>query len=63
MVLLAWVLFGKDFGNALKFKPWGATKLAKGANGALIVVGIALEAWDSYQQYQREREFVKPLQV
>lgn len=50
-------LFGKDFGNALKFKPWGATKLAKGANGALIVVGIALEAWDSYQQYQREREF------
>ncbi|KLP93386.1 LeoA/HP0731 family dynamin-like GTPase [Enterobacter asburiae] len=50
-------LFGKDFGNALKFKPCGATKLAKGANGALIVVGIALEAWDSYQQYQREREF------
>lgn len=54
-------LFGKDFGSALKFKPWGATKLAKGANGALIAVGIALEAWDSYQQYQREQEFQKAI--
>jgi predicted GTPase len=50
---------GMDFGKALKFKPWGATKLAKGANGALVVVGVALEAWDSWQQYQREREFQK----
>ena len=54
-------LFGKDFANALKFKPWGAAKLAKGANGALIAVGIALEAWDSYQQYQREQEFAKAI--
>ncbi|MFS7250571.1 LeoA/HP0731 family dynamin-like GTPase [Rahnella rivi] len=54
-------LFGKDFASALKFKPWGAAKLAKGANGALIAVGIALEAWDSYQQYQREQEFAKAI--
>ncbi|WP_249681480.1 LeoA/HP0731 family dynamin-like GTPase [Pectobacterium polaris] len=46
-------MFGKDFGSALKFKPWGETKLAKRANGALIAVGIALEVWGSYQQYQR----------
>ena len=52
-------VIGIDLGKALKFKPWGATKLAKGANGALAVVGVALEAWDSWQQYQREREFHK----
>lgn len=54
-------IFGKDFSNALKFKPWGATKLAKGANGALVAVGVALEVWDSYQQYQREQEFQKAI--
>lgn len=54
-------IFGKDFSNALKFKPWGATKLAKGANGTLVVVGVALEVWDSYQQYQREQEFQKAI--
>lgn len=54
-------MLGKDFGQALKFKPWGATKLAKGANGALVVVGVALEAWDSYEQYQREQEFQKAI--
>lgn len=54
-------LFGKDFSSVLKFKPWGATKLAKGANGALIAVGIALEVWDSYQQYQREQAFQKAI--
>lgn len=54
-------IFGKDFSNALKFKPWGATKLAKGANGTLVVVGVALEAWDSYQQCQREQEFQKAI--
>lgn len=52
-------VIGMDLGKALKFKPWGATKLAKGANGALVVVGVALEIWDSYQQYQREQEFQK----
>lgn len=50
---------GMDLGKALKFKPWGATKLAKGANGALVGVGVALEAWDSWNQYQREQEFQK----
>lgn len=49
--------FGMDLGKALKFKPWGATKLAKGANGALVGLGVALEVWDSWSQYQREQEF------
>ena len=53
---------GMDLGKALKFKPWGATKLAKGANGAFIVVGVAIEAWDSWQQYKREQEFQKAVQ-
>lgn len=53
---------GVDLSKALKFKPWGATKLAKGANGALVVVGVALEAWDSWQQYQREQKFREAVQ-
>jgi hypothetical protein len=48
-----------DLGKMLKFKPWGAVNLAKNINGALVVVGFALEAWDSYQQYQREEAFKK----
>ena len=50
---------GMDLGKMLKFKPWGAVNLAKNINGALVVVGFALEAWDSYQQYQREEAFKK----
>jgi GTP-binding protein EngB required for normal cell division len=52
-------VFGMDLSKVLKFKPWGATKLAKGANGALVLVGVALEAWDSWQRYEREQAFQK----
>jgi hypothetical protein len=45
----------------LKFKPWGATNLAKGVNGALAVVGLALEAWDSWEQAERRKEFQKAM--
>ncbi|MEY8214739.1 MAG: LeoA/HP0731 family dynamin-like GTPase [Colwellia sp.] len=48
---------GVDIGKMLNFKPWGAVNLAKGVNGAIAVLGIALEAWDSYKQHEREKAF------
>ncbi|GAA7601011.1 50S ribosome-binding GTPase [Helicobacter pylori] len=44
---------------ALKFKPWGAVKLASNLNKALPLIGIAFEAWDSYNKYQKEQELEK----
>lgn len=52
---------GLDIGKYLKFKPWGAVKFAKGANGALVFLGVALEAWDSWEQYKREEAFKKAI--
>jgi hypothetical protein len=48
---------GVDIGKFLKFKPWGATKLANGFASAVAIVGIAFEAWDSYQEREREVKF------
>jgi len=48
---------GLDLGKMLKFKPWGATNVAKGVNGALAAVGLAWEAWDSWAQAKRREEF------
>lgn len=48
---------GVDIGGFLKFKPWGATKLANGLGSALAVVGIALEVWDSYKEKERQEAF------
>jgi GTPase SAR1 family protein len=45
--------------SSFKFKPWGAVKLANGLNGALAVVGIAFEAWDSWKEAERVKEFEK----
>lgn len=53
---------GMDIGKYLKFKPWGAVKFAKGAAASLAVLGLALEAWDSWQEYQREDAFTKGVQ-
>ncbi|MCS0033252.1 50S ribosome-binding GTPase, partial [Vibrio parahaemolyticus] len=50
-------LVGLDLASLLKFKPWGAVNLAKGINGALVVVGIALEAWNSYSEHKKQKEF------
>lgn len=50
-------MVGLDISKYLKFKPWGATKLANGLGSALAVVGIALEAWDSYQAQERQKKF------
>lgn len=52
---------GLDIGKYLKFKPWGATKLANGAGAALAIIGLAMEAWDSYEQKQKEIEFQKAI--
>lgn len=41
---------------ALKFKPWGAVKLAGNINKALPLIGLAFEAWDSYNKYQKQQE-------
>ncbi|MCQ2913445.1 dynactin subunit 1 [Helicobacter pylori] len=42
---------------ALKFKPWGAVKLASNLNKALPLIGLAFEAWDSYNKYKKQQEF------
>lgn len=52
---------GMDLSKMLKFKPWGAVNLAKGINGALVFIGIALEAWDSWQEKKRQEEFRKSI--
>ncbi len=48
---------GINVGKMLNFKPWGAVNFAKGANTAVAVIGLALEAWDSYKQMEREQKF------
>ncbi|QQW77807.1 LeoA/HP0731 family dynamin-like GTPase [Helicobacter pylori] len=44
---------------ALKFKPWGTVKLAGNLNKALPLIGLAFEAWDSYNKYQKQQELEK----
>ena len=56
-VVSAGKMIGMELGSLLKFKPWGAVKFAKGANGALAFLGVAMEAWDSWEQYKREEAF------
>ena len=48
---------GFDISKYLKFKPWGATKFASGTGVALSVISLFIEAWDSYDKYQKEKEF------
>lgn len=58
-VLTATKMVGLDLAKYLKFKPYGAINLAKGLNGALALVGVALEIWDSYEKVRRDDEFRK----
>ncbi len=44
---------------ALKFKPWGAVKLAGNINKALPFFGLAIEAWDSYNTHQKNEKLEK----
>ena len=50
---------GIDLGKMLKFNPWGATNLAKNVNGVLAVVGLGLEAWDTWKKVEQEQELQK----
>ncbi|EMH37108.1 hypothetical protein HMPREF1427_01157 [Helicobacter pylori GAM83Bi] len=44
---------------ALKFKPWGAVKLAGNINKALPLIGLAFEAWDSWKESQKIEKLEK----
>ncbi len=44
---------------ALKFKPWGTVNLAGSINKGLPLIGLAFEAWDSYNKYQKQQELEK----
>ncbi len=41
---------------ALKFKPWGAIKLAGNVNKALPLIGFVFKIGDSYNKYQKEQK-------
>ncbi|EKE90937.1 50S ribosome-binding GTPase family protein [Helicobacter pylori R046Wa] len=41
---------------ALKFKPWGAVNLAGSINKGLPLIGIAFEAWDSWNTHKKIQE-------
>ncbi|WP_313316096.1 LeoA/HP0731 family dynamin-like GTPase [Pulveribacter sp.] len=52
-------MVGLDISRYLKFKPWGATKLANSLGSAVAILGVALEVWDSYKEQERQAQFVK----
>ncbi|WP_120860212.1 LeoA/HP0731 family dynamin-like GTPase [Helicobacter pylori] len=56
-IVAAGKLVGIDL--ALKFKPWGAVKLAGNLNKALPLIGLVIEGVDSLIKYQKQQEFEK----
>lgn len=48
---------GIDIGNLLKFKPGGAVQFAKTFNGALAFAGLAIEAWQTWKDHEKQIEF------
>ncbi|MGL2538445.1 LeoA/HP0731 family dynamin-like GTPase [Helicobacter pylori] len=44
---------------ALKFKPWGAFRLASNLNKALPLIGLVIEGVDSLIKYKKQQEFEK----
>ncbi|WP_305864675.1 LeoA/HP0731 family dynamin-like GTPase [Helicobacter pylori] len=44
---------------ALKFKPWGAVKLAGNLNKGLPLIGLAFEVWDSWKESQKIEKLEK----
>ncbi|RYL29669.1 LeoA/HP0731 family dynamin-like GTPase [Acinetobacter piscicola] len=48
---------GLNLKDALKFKPWGAINLASNLNKALPLIGIAIDAWDTWSQAKKQEEF------
>jgi hypothetical protein len=61
MITSAMKTIGLDL--SIKFKPYGAINLAKGVNGALVVLGFALELWDSWSQHQKQEVMINSLLV
>lgn len=56
-VVAAGKYVGLDLAKTLRFKPWGAIKFANAAKGALAAAGLAIELWDSWNEYEREQKF------
>lgn len=50
-------MIGVDLAKYLKFKPWGAAKLASKVNVVLAAAGLLFEAWDSYKKQKAEDDF------
>lgn len=50
-------MVGVDVSKMLKFKTHGAVKLANNLNGIFAMVGLAMEAYDSYSKHQAEQKF------
>lgn len=44
---------------ALKFKPWGAVKLAGSINKGLPLIGLVIEVWDSWKESQKIEKLEK----
>lgn len=44
---------------ALKFKPWGATKLAKGLGTTFAIVGFLFEGYELYKAHEKKQEYEK----
>ncbi|WQY37437.1 50S ribosome-binding GTPase [Helicobacter pylori] len=44
---------------ALKFKPWGAVKLAGSINKCLPLIGLVIEVWDSWEESQKIEKLEK----
>lgn len=55
-------MVGLDISKYLKFKPWGATKLASSLGSAVAIMGVALEVWDSYKEQERQAQFAKEIE-
>lgn len=48
-----------NFNTAIKFKPWGITKLAKNVTGALAIIGIAWEIIGTVRSIYKSNKFDK----
>lgn len=55
-------MVGLDISEYLKFKPWGATKLANSLGNVVAILGVALEAWDSYKEQERQAQFANVIE-
>lgn len=50
-------MLGADLSSMLKFKPWGAVKLANNLAGVLAFAGLAVQVYDEYKRVEAEKKF------